>query len=286
MTNPMILSTSRRLRLGLLLLFPILAGSIPPVLAAGDPGLEPIIDGPQRSLANRARDTARHPLQELNFFGVKPNMTVVEIWPGGGGYWTEILAPYLKDHGAYYAAQPDGAEAPDESKAGATRFKAKVEANPALYGKVRITALWGDQFAIAPAGCADLVVTFRNLHNWMAEGNADGALRAFYKALKPGGMLGIEDHRGRLDQPQDPKALSGYVREDYAIALAEKAGFMLAGRSEINANPRDTKNYPEGVWTLPPVLRLGDKDRDKYLAIGEADGFVLLFVKPYRSTGG
>jgi len=261
-----------------------LAGAAP-VAHADDP-LQAALAGPQRSPANKARDAARHPLEELTFFGLRPNMSVVEIWPGGGGYWTEILAPYLKDRGTYYAAQPDGDQAPDESKAGAARFKSKLAADPALYGKVQVTALWGDQFAIAPPGSADLVVTFRNLHNWMAEGNAEGALHAFYKALKPGGMLGIEDHRGRVDQPQDPKALSGYVREDYAIALIEKAGFVLAGRSEINANPKDIKDYPEGVWTLPPVLRLGDKDRAKYLAIGEADGFVLLFIKPFRSTGG
>jgi len=255
------------------------------VAHAGDP-LQAALDGPQRTAANKARDAARHPFQELTFFGIRPTMSVVEIWPGGAGYWTEILAPYLKDHGIYYAAQPDGDQAPAEAKAGVDRFKAKLAADPTTYGKVKVTSMWGDRFAIAPPGSADLVVTFRNLHNWMAEGNADGVLSTFYKALKPGGMLGIEDHRGSTDQPQDPKALSGYVREDYAIALAEKAGFVLAGRSEINANPKDTKDYPEGVWTLPPVLRLGDKDRAKYLAIGEADGFVMLFIKPNRSKGG
>jgi predicted methyltransferase len=259
----------------------LLIGAVQFTFAAGDPGLEPILDGPQRSAANKARDASRHPLQELTFFGLRPNMTVVEIWPGGGGYWTEILAPYLHDHGTYYVAQPEGDQVPDESRQGAARFRAKIEANPAIYAKVHLTALWGDRYAVAPPGSADLVVTFRNLHNWMAEGAAEGALRAFYVALKPGGMLGIEDHRGRTDRPQDPLAKDGYVREDYAIALAEKAGFILAGKSEINANPKDTKDYPEGVWTLPPVLRLGDKDRAKYLAIGESDAFTLLFMKPF-----
>ena len=250
---------------------------------AADPGLQVVIDGPQRAPANKKRDGARHPLQELTFFGLRPDMTVVEIWPGGG-YWTEILAPYLKGHGTYYAAQPPaGPNASAEIKEGDARFQAKLDANPALYGKVQVTQMWGGDYAIAPKGSADLVVTFRNLHNWLEQGNSEGALRAFYAALKPGGFLGIEDHRGRADQPQDPKAASGYVRQDYAIDLVEKAGFIFAGSSEINANPRDTKDYPQGVWTLPPVLRLGDTDRAKYLAIGEADGFVLLFEKPFTS---
>jgi predicted methyltransferase len=142
--------------------------------------------------------------------------------------------------------------------------------------------LGNGSYSIAPPGSADLVLTFRNLHNWISGGYADAALAACFKALKPGGILGIEDHRGRADQPQDPKANSGYVREDYAIALAKKAGFELAGESQINANPRDTKDWVDGVWTLPPTLSQGDKDRDRYLAIGEADNFVLKFRKPAR----
>ena len=138
----------------------------------------------------------------------------------------------------------------------------------------------GDRHDIAPPGSADLVVTFRNIHNWMARGEAEAAFRSFYKALKPGGVLGVEEHRGRTDQPQDPAAKSGYVRQDYAIALAEGAGFKFVASSEVNANPKDTKDYPAGVWTLPPTLRLGDRDRAKYEAIGESDRFVLKFVKP------
>jgi len=124
------------------------------------------------------------------------------------------------------------------------------------------------------------VLTFRNLHNWMEGGYAEDMLRAAFRALKPGGILGVEAHRGRTDRPQDPKAADGYVREDYAIALAEKAGFRLAGKSEINANPRDTKDWVDGVWTLPPTLSQKEKDRDRYVAVGEADNFVLKFVKP------
>ena len=135
-------------------------------------------------------------------------------------------------------------------------------------------------FDIAPPGSADLVLTFRNLHNWMDDGYADQALAACFTALKPGGILGIEEHRGRNDVPQDPKAESGYVRQDYVIALAKKAGFVLVESSEINANPRDTKDWPKGVWTLPPSLAMGEKDRDKYIAIGEGDNMVLKFQKP------
>jgi predicted methyltransferase len=242
--------------------------------------LKAAIAGPQRMPAFKARDAARHPLQELTFFGLRPNMTVVEIWPGGG-YWTEILAPYLKDRGTYYVAPPDRAALNPREQQGYDKFLAKLKSDPALYGQVKATTLWGDKFAVAPPGSADLIVTFRNLHNWMAQGTAEATLRTFYAALKPGGMLGMDDHRGRADRPQDPQAKDGYVRQDYAIALAEKAGFHLAGESEINANAKDTKDYPAGVWTLPPTLRLGAKDREKYLAIGESDVFTLLFVKPY-----
>jgi predicted methyltransferase len=253
-----------------------------PALADDDPttALKAAIDGPQRTTANKQRDNARHPLQELTFFGLRPDMTVVEIWPGGG-WWTEILAPYLNAHGTYYAATPDPDHLNPQGKKGYDKFIAKLKADPAVYGKVNVTQLWGDQFAIAPAGTVDLIVTFRNLHNWLEQGTGEATLRSFYQALKPGGMLGIDDHRGRTDKPQDPKADDGYVRQDYAIAMAEKAGFRYAGSSEINANPRDTKDYPAGVWTLPPTLRLGDKDKEKYLAIGESDVFTLLFVKPY-----
>ena len=269
----------RRLTLAALLvsglLAPALADTIDPVAS-----LEAAIDGPQRTPQFRDRDANRHPLQELTFFGLQPDMTVVEIWPGAG-WWTEILAPYLQARGTYYVAPPERARLNEAGQNGYDKFVAKLEADPGVYGKVRMTTLWGEAFAVAPPGSADLVVTFRNLHNWMAQGTAEASLRAFYKALKPGGFLGIDDHRGRADRPQDPQAKDGYVREDYAIALAEKTGFKFAGRSEINANPRDTKDYPAGVWTLPPTLRLGDKDKEKYLAIGESDVFTLLFVKPY-----
>lgn len=245
--------------------------------AVPDPALKAAVADPARSPKFVARDKVRHPLEELAFFGIKPNMTVVELWPGAG-YWTEILGPYLAKRGTYYVALESADNA--EGKQSNARWHALVAAQKDRLGTIHETVLSAGQYDIAPPGSADLVLTFRNLHNWMDGGYAEQALAACFTALKPGGILGIEDHRGRNDRPQDPKAANGYVREDYAIALAKKAGFVLVGKSEINANPRDTKDWVDGVWTLPPTLSQGDKDRAKYEAIGEADNFVLKFRKP------
>jgi predicted methyltransferase len=234
----------------------------------------------RRSAQFVARDSARHPIEELAFFGLAARQTVVEIWPGAG-YWTEILAPFLRDGGTLYAALPVTKPGQQEYHS-TTEWRKTVAGDATRFDKVQITQLGKKQLTVAPAGSADLVLTFRNVHNWMSDGYADRAFAAFYKALKPGGVLGLEEHRGSADRPQDPKAEDGYVREDFTIALAKKAGFELIGRSEINANPKDTKNWPKGVWTLPPVLAMGDQDRAKYIAIGEADNFVLKFRKPYR----
>jgi predicted methyltransferase len=246
---------------------------------AEDATLVSLVAGPQRSEQNRVRDPYRHPAETLEFFGLRDNETVVEIWPGGSGWWTEILAPYLAAHGTLYEALPNPA-ASNEARSGNAAFAAKMAASPALYGKVIATTLDGDHEKIAPDGTADLVLTFRNLHDWVPKGTAEGALRVFYRALKPGGVLGIEDHRAATDRPQDPEVKSGYLREDYTIALVESVGFKFAGRSEVNANPKDTKDYSAGVWTLPPTLRLKDQDRAKYVAIGESDRYTLKFVKP------
>ena len=236
--------------------------------------LQAAISGPQRSAANKARDQYRHPLQTLTFFGIKPTMTVVEIWPGNGWY-TEILAPFLKDHGKLYEALGGGA--------GAKTFEEKLKADPAVYGAVIVTELQPPaQTEIAPAGTADMVLTFRNVHDWFSRGNTQDYFKAFYRALKPGGILGLTDHRADPSQPQDPDAKNGYVRQDYMIQLAEQAGFKLAGSSEINANPKDPRNQP--VWNLPPTLRQGQKDRAKYLAIGESDRMTLKFVKPVAAA--
>lgn len=242
--------------------------------AADDAGttaaLAAAIAGPQRSDANKARDKYRHPLETLTFFGIKPDTTVVEVSPGTGWY-TEILAPLLKDHGKLYEAVGGGA--------GAKKFEDKLKADSAVYSQVIVTTLQPPaQTEIAPAGSADMVLTFRNVHDWIPRGTTQDYFKAFYRALKPGGVLGITDHRADPSQPQDPKAKNGYVRQDYMIQIAKQAGFRLAGTSEINANPKDPRNQP--VWNLPPTLRQGDKDRDKYLAIGESDRMTLKFVKP------
>jgi len=250
-----------------------------PMAAAPDPALVAAVASEARTATFKARDGARHPVEELSFFGLRPTLTVVELWPGGG-YWTEILGPYLKPQGHYYVALPVPGN--QEEDASVTRWRERVTAQKGRLGTIHETMLGAGHFDIAPAGSADLVLTFRNLHNWMEGGYADQALAACFRALKPGGILGVEAHRGRSDVPQDPKAQSGYVRQDYAIELARKAGFELAGSSEINANPKDTKDWPKGVWTLPPTLTLGETDRAKYLAIGEADNFVLRFRKPAR----
>jgi predicted methyltransferase len=242
-----------------------------------DPALVSAVASPSRSPAAVARDPARHPVEELTFFGLTPSMTVVEIWPGGG-YWTDILGPYLAKSGHYYIALNAPGDA--EEDAGVKRFRARIAAEKDRLGTLHETMLGAGHFDIAPPGSADLVLTFRNLHNWMEGGYVDEALSAAFKALKPGGILGIEDHRGRNDQPQDPRAKNGYVRQDYTIDLAKKAGFEFVASSEVNANPRDTKDWVDGVWTLPPTLSQNDKDRARYVAVGEADNYVLKFRKP------
>jgi len=239
---------------------------------------QPLLGANYRSPSNVARDPFRHPAQTLAFFGVRPDSTVVEILPGSGGYYMEILAPWLKDKGLYIAANRDGSQ--PQYQADHDKLLQRLIKEPALYGKVLVTPFRADRHAIAPAGSADVVISFRNLHNWMEQGELQESLKAFYLALKPGGILGIVDHRGRTDQTQAEQIASGYVRQDVAIALIEQAGFKLQASSEVNANPKDTKDHPEGVWTLPPSYRLKDKDREKYAAIGESDRFTLRFVKP------
>ena len=247
--------------------------------AATAAAIEHVLAGDHRSAENRARDVYRHPLDTLLFFGIKPEMTVVEVWPGPDGWYTEILAPLLAERGKLYAAQftpaPDNAYITSNLKA----FADKLVARPDIYAKVEVTALGPGSDSIAPPGSADLVVTFRNVHNWMSLDYAPQAFAAMFAALKPGGILGVVEHRGDPAKPQDPHATTGYVSEDYAIKLIEAAGFELVARSEINANPRDTKDYEQGVWTLPPSFRLGNRDRAKYAAIGESDRFTLKFRK-------
>jgi len=241
-------------------------------------GLTRWVAAPHRTAGNVVRDGFRHPLETLTFFGIKENSTVVEILPGSVGYYMEILAPYLKARGGYIAANRDEAAVP-RYLADHQKLLARLKAEPALYEKVLVTKFHADKHEIAPSGSADFVLTFRNLHNWVERNELDGALHAFHRALKPGGVLGVVDHRGRTDMSQEAQMKTGYIRQDFTVALIEKAGFKLAGASEVNANPKDSKDHPEGVWTLPPTYRLKDKDRAKYQAIGESDRFTLKFVK-------
>lgn len=255
------------------------APPLPPRDAVTAAAIEKVLAGEHRSAENRARDSYRHPLDTLLFFGIKPQMTVVEVWPGADGWYTEVLAPLLSG-GKLYAALMPPMPNNEYVTAGRKSFTDKLAARPDLYGNVTVTSLGPGDFDVAPPGSADLVVTFRNLHNWMDLGFAKEAIAGMYRALKPGGILGVEDHRGNPDKPQDPRAATGYVNEQYAIDLITSAGFVLEARSEINANPQDTKDYAQGVWTLPPSYRLGERDRAKYQAIGESDRFTLRFRKP------
>ena len=241
--------------------------------------LQQLASGPQRTAENKARDAARHPVPVLAFLKVTPNSQVVEILPGRDGYWTEILAPYLRDYGRYTAAIPKADPARAETMAAIAGLKDKLAANPIYYQRVTTVDFVSAAPDLGPPASADFVLTFRNLHNWMAAGKADQVIVAIHKVLKKGGVLGIEEHRGLVDAPQDPLAKTGYVRQDYAIAMIEKAGFKLSGSSEVNANSKDTKDYAAGVWALPPSYRLKDQDRAKFTAIGESDRFVLKFVK-------
>jgi len=245
--------------------------------------LETAAAGEHRSAENRARDVYRHPAETLAFLGLEPDLSVVEIWPGGGWY-TEILAPYLREQGRYYAAGLDPESESEFAQRSVARFAEKLASDPELYDRTVVTAL-APGLKIAPDGSVDLVLTFRNVHNWMSGDLDEVVFQAMFDALKPGGVLGVVEHRGDPTIAQDPKAENGYVRQDYAIALAEAAGFELVAASEINANPNDTTDYPDGVWTLPPTYLLEDLDREQYAAIGESDRMTLKFRKPELGDG-
>jgi predicted methyltransferase len=247
------------------------------------------VAGPWRSAADRARDRWRHPAESLGFWGLKPGATVVEFWPGAGWY-TEIVAPFLAATGGkLYAAHLQLSDPVDPAAREVVEaFRAKYAAGSKLYGDVELTAFGPTSGPVAPAGSADLVLFLRNLHNWMAAGIAEKAFRDAFLALKPGGVLGVEEHRARPGGVPDLLAEDGYVDQAYAIRLGQEAGFKLAATSEINANPKDTKDHPFGVWTLPPVRRSSPRgeafdpkfDHTKYDAIGESDRMTLKFVKP------
>ncbi len=242
--------------------------------------IDQALAGAHRSDANKARDQYRHPKQTLTFCGLQPNMTVVEVTPGGGWY-TEVLAPVLKDKGTFYAAHANPAASENAAKA-VESFKAKLASSP-VYSNVKVTSFAKDHYdKLAPAGSADMVLTFRNVHNWYIQGFAPQAFKAFYDALKPGGTLCLEEHRLPENRPDEAMKSSGYMKVSAVRKLAEDAGFRFAGSSEVNANSKDTADYPKGVWTLPPTFTEGDKDRAKYAAIGESDRMTLKFVKPAK----
>jgi predicted methyltransferase len=250
------------------------------VQVQAEPNWELALKGDQRSASNMERDTFRHPRQTLEFFGLRENMTVVEISPGGGWY-TEILAPLLKDKGTLYAAHYALNPPHPYYRRSLGAYLQKLAENGDLYDSVIVTQLQPPQVAeTAPAGSADLVLTFRNVHNWVSAGTAEAVLDAAYTALKPGGVLGLVEHRAKPGTAPDVMDKSGYVTEALTIALVEKAGFKLQEKSEINANPKDSADHPKGVWTLPPGLRLGEEKRAYYQSIGESDRMTLKFIKP------
>lgn len=250
------------------------------------PELAAVVAGPQRGADSRALDRYRHPLETLEFFGVQPDITVVEIWPGAGWY-TEILAPYLRDHGRYYAAgfvpAADREDAPPKDDRGRTQaaFAAKLKATPAVYDRVRLTQVGPpSSWTPAPPGSADLVLTFQDVHHWLADDTVREMFAAFHRTLKPGGVLGVVEHRAAPGTSLAKMKASGYVTQDLVVTLAEQAGFRFAAWEEINAHPKDTRDRPRGVWTLPPTLALGTQDREHYLEIGEPDRMTLKFIKP------
>jgi predicted methyltransferase len=265
-------------------------GSAAAGAAAPDPVLVQVVQGEWRSAADKARDQYRHPVEALTFWGLKPGMTILEIQPGGG-WWTNILAPYAeRTRGKLYVTGADLAnpELSESSRKARAEFESRYAADPALYGKIQVVN-WGAKSAPLPKEFFDFILTARSVHGWMGTpGVVEKTFREFHDALKPGGILAVEQHRANPG-PQDPKAESGYVTEAFVIETAERAGFRLAAKSEINANPKDTKDYPFGVWTLPPALRSTpygsgqpedpNFDHSKYIAIGESDRMVLRFVK-------
>ncbi|ALL13821.1 class I SAM-dependent methyltransferase [Caulobacter henricii] len=250
--------------------------------------IEAAVGGSWRSPADRARDPWRHPVESLTFWDLKPGQTVVEFWPGAGWY-TEILAPFLAATKGKLHAPTLQADGQDPSAIEVVEaYRHKLAEKSKLYGRVEITAFGPTSGPVAPAGSADLVLFLRNVHNWMAAGIAEKAFKDALVALKPGGILGIEEHRGQAGRIQDVLAADGYVQQAYVEQMAQEAGFIMVGSSEINANPLDTKDHPFGVWTLPPTRLSAPRgeppepgfDHAKYDAIGESDRMTLKFMKP------
>jgi predicted methyltransferase len=253
----------------------------PPVDASTDTKLRLAVASTDRPAEETARDKWRHPVETLEFFGLRDTMNVVELWPGAGWY-TAILAPVVADHGKLVVTNMDPNGPPDDhGTAGPKQYAARLASKPNDFARVEVRVLHPPaDVTLGPDGSADAVFTFRNVHNWVGAGIADKVFAAAFRVLKPGGVLGVEEHRANSDADPTKAGDTGYVPEAFVIDLAQRAGFRLEARSEINANPKDTKDWPKGVWTLPPVLRLGEQDRAKYEAIGESDRMTLRFRKP------
>lgn len=253
------------------LLAPAASYAATPAGTVTDAQYQHVLQGPWRASENSARDAYRHPEQTLKFFGLRSNQTVIEITPGGGWY-SEILAPLLKDHGHYIAAL----QGPTPSDT----LKRKFGADPEHYAKAQLVTFDPAAPVFGKPASADLVLTFRNVHNWVMADDAAQMFSAFYKVLKPGGVLGVVDHRAKEGADLQSIKQCGYLPTAYVVELATAAGFKLQAQSEVNANAKDTKDYPAGVWTLPPTLKLGEQERARYVAIGESDRLTLKFVKP------
>ncbi len=273
------------------IVFIIIALLVQADLLASDDALTAAVADSRRNVTFAQRDVARHPQAVLEFFGIRPNMSVAEIWPSSG-WWSEILAPYLKEEGKYYAAgySLSARRTPKWRKNMATKLNNTFSNDPQRFDKVIVSSLSiPEDTEIAPPGSLDMVLTFRNVHNWIKGDYAAGVFAAMFTALKPGGVLGLVEHRARHDADIELMKLSGYVSEAYVISAAQDAGFKLLEKSEINANPSDTKDHPTGVWSLPPSLRYCRNMTDEaeavrcsqhYRSIGESDRMTLRFLKP------
>jgi len=242
--------------------------------------LQSLVAGDHRSADNIARNASRHPVETLQFFGLEADTTVIEILPSTGWY-TEIIAPYVRDQGKYYAAH----FSPNAARAFMPRirgiFEEKISNDPENYGRITVRSLNPPhEVIIAPPASADMALTFRNVHNWIMAGQEHEFFAAFFAALKPGGTLGVVEHRARPDASMEVMETTGYVTEAYVKEVAAAAGFEFVESSEINANAKDDTDHPEGVWSLPPTYRMGEANRADFTAIGESDRMTLKFIKP------
>jgi predicted methyltransferase len=245
-----------------------------------DATIDAALTSAHRSAEHRARDAQRHPKETLKFFGLEPGMRVMEMLPGGDGWYTEILAPILRDKGLLITEMLPPRAPPAYAPEVHARFTAKLDAEPAVYDRVERRTLDGSPLMLGPPNTVDMVLAFRTTHGWLRTAQFDEIYSAIFDVLRSGGTLGIEQHRAPDGADVTESAKRGYVPQQYLIEQLELIGFKFEGSSEINANPRDTKDYPDGVWTLPPTLTLGEKDRVRYLAIGESDRMTLRFRKP------